>query len=79
LLFKYLIAEIIFGDKHIISAYEHAKRAFEEKKIRQILLLWKSYFMHQVRDNKTAIPKIGIKKDRADIAFIFIGDKISDN
>ena len=30
------------------------------------------------RQLKLAIPKIGIKKDHADIAFIFIGNKISD-
>jgi KEOPS complex subunit Cgi121 len=72
-------AEIIFGDKHIISAYEHAKRAFEEKtNTTNTLAMEILLYASGERQLKLAIPKIGIKKGRADIAFIFIGDKISD-
>lgn len=71
-------AKIIFDNKHIISAYEHAKRAFEQKtnttnSLAMEILLYTS----GERQLKFAIPKIGIKKGRVDIAIIFIGIKIT--
>jgi tRNA threonylcarbamoyladenosine modification (KEOPS) complex Cgi121 subunit len=72
-------ANMIFGDKHIISAYEHAIRAFEQKtnttnSLEMEILLYTS----GERQLKLAIPKIGIKKGQVYVAFIFIGDKITD-
>jgi tRNA threonylcarbamoyladenosine modification (KEOPS) complex Cgi121 subunit len=72
-------AEMIFEDTHLVSAYEHAKRAFEQKtnttnSLAMEILLYAS----GERQLKLAIPKIGVKKGQADIAFIFIGDKITD-
>ncbi len=72
-------AEIIFGHKHIISAYEHAKRAFEQKtNTTNTLAMEILLYASGERQLKLAIPKIGIKKDQVNIAFIFIGEKIND-
>ncbi len=70
-------AKSIFDNKHIISAYKHAKRAFEQKtnttnSLAMEILLYAS----GERQLKLAIPKIGIKKGQVDIAIIFIGIKI---
>ena len=62
-------AEIIFGRNHILSAYKHAKRAFEQKtnttnSLAMEILLYAS----GERQLKLAIPKIGVKKgDRVSI------------
>jgi tRNA threonylcarbamoyladenosine modification (KEOPS) complex Cgi121 subunit len=72
-------SNLIFGIKHIKSAYKHAKRAFEQKTnttnslVMEILL-----YASGERQLKLAIPKIGIKKDQKDFAFILIGVKISE-
>lgn len=71
-------AKSIFDNKHIISAYKHAKRAFEQKtnttnSLAMEILLYTS----GERQLKLAIPKIGIKKGQVDIAIIFIGIKIT--
>jgi len=72
-------AEMIFADKHIISAYEHAKRAFEQKtNTTNTLAMEILLYASGERQLKLAIPKIGVKKGQADIAIIFIGDKITD-
>ncbi len=72
-------AEIIFGRKHIISAYRHAKRSCEQKSnttnsLAMEILLYTS----GERQLKLAIPKIGVKKGLSSIAFILIGENITD-
>jgi len=72
-------AEIIFGKKHIISAYRHANRAFETKtnstnSLAMEILLYAS----GERQLKLAIPKTGVKKGKSCIAFILIGENITD-
>jgi KEOPS complex subunit Cgi121 len=72
-------AEIIFGKKHIISAYRHAKRAYEQNtnttnSLAMEILLYTS----GERQLKLAIPKTGVKKGRSSIAFILIGENITD-
>jgi KEOPS complex subunit Cgi121 len=72
-------AEIIFGKKHIISAYRHAKRAHEQntnttKSLAMEILLYVS----GERQLKLAIPKTGVKKGQSSIAFILIGENITD-
>ena len=72
-------AELIFGNIHIVSAYEHAIRAFKQKtnstnSLAMEILLYAS----GERQLKLAIPKIGIKKGLVEIAFIIIGEKITD-
>ena len=71
-------ARMIFGEKHIVSAFEHAKRAFEQKmnttnSLAMEILLYAS----GERQLKLAIPKMGVKKGQTDIVFIFVGGKIT--
>ena len=70
-------AELIYGKDHLTSSYNHAKRAFENKTntspdIEMELLLYSS----GERQLKKAIPKMGIKKEKTKIIFIFIDNKI---
>ena len=75
-------AELIYGKNHLISAYEHAKRAMDRKKnttnsIEMETLLYAS----GERQLKLAIPKMGVKKSSVSVALIFIAEsktKISD-
>jgi KEOPS complex subunit Cgi121 len=72
-------ADLIFGYNHLISAYEHAKRAMLRKtnttfSLEKEILLYAS----GERQLKLAIPKMGVKKGIANIAFIFAESKISD-
>ena len=69
-------ADMIYGEKHIISAVDHAKRSFDRKKnttnsLDMEILLYTS----GERQLKLAIPKMGIKKGSANILFVFIKDK----
>jgi KEOPS complex subunit Cgi121 len=72
-------AEMIFGKKHLISAYQHAKRAIEQgsnttNSISMELLLYSS----GERQLKIAIPKMGIKKEHTKIIFGIISEKITE-
>jgi len=77
-------AELIYDKNHLISAYKHAKRAFENKtntcnSLEMEILLYAS----GERQLKIAIPKIGVKKGNTSIVFIMINkedeiDKIVD-
>lgn len=71
-------ADIIYGKNPLISAFEHAKRSFERNKnttnsLEMEILLYAS----GERQLKTAIPKIGIKNGKSNIAFLLINNKIS--
>jgi len=73
-------AKMIYGEKHLVSAYEHAKRAIEEgsnttNSIAMEVLLYAS----GERQLKLGIPKMGIKKGQATIAFVFIGEKLTES
>jgi KEOPS complex subunit Cgi121 len=66
-------AELIYGKNHLISAYEHAKRAMDRKtnttnSIEMETLLYTS----GERQLKLAIPKMGVKKGNVSVASIFI-------
>ena len=66
-------ADFIFGEKHLISAFEHAKRAMERKtnttnSLEMEILLYAA----GERQLKKAIPKIGVKKGVNNLAFILI-------
>ena len=72
-------ADVIYGKNHLVSAVQHAVRAFDRKtnttnSLDKEILLYAS----GERQLKLAIPKTGVKKGKADIAFIFIGEKIVD-
>jgi KEOPS complex subunit Cgi121 len=70
-------ADVIYGKKHLLSAFNHAKRAFERKNnttnsIQMETLLYAS----GERQLKYAIPKMGIKKGKINIALLFITEQI---
>jgi KEOPS complex subunit Cgi121 len=72
-------ADLIFGKDHIISAVEHAKRSIERKtnttnSLEKEILLYTS----GDRQLKLAIPKMGVKKGRANIAFVFVNNENSE-
>jgi KEOPS complex subunit Cgi121 len=72
-------ADVIYGKNHIISAVEHAIRAMDGKtnttnSLGMEILLYSS----GERQLKIAIPKMGVKKGKANIAFVFTSEKISD-
>jgi KEOPS complex subunit Cgi121 len=78
-------ANVIYGKNHLISATEHAIRAFERKAnttnslVMEILL-----YASGERQLKLAISKMGIKAGKGNVAFVLIDDikdakgKISD-
>ena len=68
-------ADVIFGKKHLVSAFEHAARAFERKKnstnsLAMEILLYAS----GERQLKLAIPKVGVQNGKCNIAFVFVKD-----
>jgi KEOPS complex subunit Cgi121 len=68
-------ANVIFGKNHILSAVEHAKRAIDRKtnttnSIEMEILLYSS----GERQLKLAIPKMGVKQGKSNIAFVFLSD-----
>ena len=68
-------ADMIFGRNHIISAVEHAVRAFKRKtnttnSLAMEILLYTS----GERQLKLAIPKMGVKKGDGNIAFVFVNN-----
>ena len=71
-------ADLIFGKNHLLSAYEHAKRAFDRKtnttnSLEMEILLYAS----GERQLKTAIPKIGVKAGNSRVVFLFSNEKLS--
>jgi len=72
-------ADVIYGKNHIISAFEHAIRAMEGKtnttnSLSMEILLYSS----GERQLKLAIPKMGVRKGKANIVFVFAEGKVSD-
>jgi len=72
-------ADMIYDKIHLISAVEHANRAIEQKtdttnSLEMEILLYAS----GERQLKLAIPKMGVKKGRGNIAMVFTSGKISD-
>lgn len=72
-------ADLIYGKEHLISAYNHAKRAFDRgtnttNSLEMEILLYAS----GERQLKLAIPKMGVKEGEVNIALIF-GDKFDNS
>lgn len=68
-------ADLIYGERHIISAVEHAVRAMDQKtnttkSLEMEILLYAS----GERQLKLAIPKMGVKKGKLNIVFVLIND-----
>ena len=71
-------ADAIYGEKHLISAVEHATRAIKRKtnttnSLEMEILLYAS----GERQLKLAIPKMGVKEGNVNVAFTII-DKTSE-
>ena len=71
-------ADLIYGKNHLLSAYEHAKRAISRKtnttnSLEMEILLYAS----GERQLKTAIPKIGVKAGNSRVVFLFSNGKLS--
>jgi KEOPS complex subunit Cgi121 len=72
-------ADMIYGKIHLNSAFEHAKRAIDQKtnttnSFEMEILLYAS----GERQLKLAIPKMGVKKGNANVAFVLTNGTISD-
>ena len=72
-------SDVIYGINHLNSAFEHAVRAMDRKtnttkSLEMEILLYAS----GERQLKNAIPKMGVKKGKANIAILFSDGKISD-
>ena len=68
-------ADLIYGEKHLLSAFEHAKRAIEQEtnttnSFEMEIILYAS----GERQLKIAIPKMGVKTGKNNLAFIFINN-----
>jgi len=78
-----LDADIVYGKNHLVSAVEHAVRAFKRKtNTTNTLAMEILLYASGERQLKLAIPKIGIKTGKVNIAFVFVkkaDDKISDS
>lgn len=76
-------ADLIYGEKHLISAYEHAERAMKQKtnttnSLEMEILLYAA----GERQLKIAIPKMGIRKGNSNLAIVVVNyksDKIINN
>ena len=72
-------ADLVYGKDHLISASEHATRAFERGKnstnsLAMEILLYAS----GERQIQKSIQKLGVKKGKSNVAFVFDG-KVSDD
>ena len=72
-------ADIVYGKNHLISASQHAVRAFGQKKnstnsLAMEILLYAS----GERQIQKAIQKVGIKKGNVNIALVFV-DEVQEN
>ncbi len=68
-------ADVIYGEKHLVSALIHAKRAFEKgKNTTNTLEMEILLYAAGERQLKLAIPKIGFKKGEVTIAALFYND-----
>lgn len=68
-------ADLIYGEKHLISAFEHAKRAIKQKtNTTNSLEMEIMLYAAGERQLKNAIPKMGVKKGKSNLAFIFVNN-----
>jgi len=72
-------ADLIYGKNHLISAVDHAIRAMERKtNTTNSLAMEILLYAAGERQLKLAIPKMGVKKGVANIAFVIVHDKKRD-
>jgi len=75
-----LNADMIYGTNHLISSVDHAKRSMSQKNnttnsLSMEILLYAS----GERQLKLAIPRMGVKQGKSNVAFVFADGKISDS
>ena len=69
-------ADMIYGEIHLFSAFNHAQRAMKRKtNTTNSLEMETLLYASGERQLKLAIPKIGIKKGKENIAFLIISEK----
>jgi KEOPS complex subunit Cgi121 len=68
-------AELIYGKDHIISAIDHAKRAFtQDQKISESLAMEILLYSSGEYQIKNALAKLGLKENTKKIAILFLND-----
>jgi len=74
-----LDADVIYGKDHLVSAVQHAKRAFEQgKNATNSLAMEILLYASGERQIQKSIQKVGVKKGQRNIALVFDG-KLSDD
>ena len=69
-------ADMVFGEIHLMSAFKHAKRAIDRKtNTTNSLEMETLLYAAGERQLKLAIPKIGIKRGKVNIAFLLISEE----
>jgi KEOPS complex subunit Cgi121 len=72
-------ADLIYGKDHLLSSYEHAKRAVNRKlNITKSLGMELLLYASGERQIKKALDKIGIKKNSVNLAILIHGRSISE-
>jgi KEOPS complex subunit Cgi121 len=72
-------ADLTYGKNHLVSAVDHAVRAMERKtNTTNSLAMEILLYAAGERQLKLAIPKMGVKKGDANIAFVVVDDKKRD-
>ena len=68
-------ADMVFGRTHVITSYEHAKRAFdEERNASRSLAMEVLLYMSGERQISTAIEKMGIKDGTREFCIVLLGE-----
>jgi len=68
-------ADVIFGEKHLISAAKHAMRAFKQKtNSTNSLAMETMLYASGERQIKLAIEKMGVQKNKSNIALVLISE-----
>jgi KEOPS complex subunit Cgi121 len=68
-------ADLVFGTEHLVSAYDHANRAFKSRtNIAKTLATEMLLYASGLRQISKAIEKIGIRKGTKKVAVAFLGE-----
>jgi KEOPS complex subunit Cgi121 len=74
-----LDADVVYGNDHLVSALQHAKRAFEQgRNATNSLAMEILLYASGERQIQKSIQKVGIKTGQRNIAFVFDGNISND-
>jgi KEOPS complex subunit Cgi121 len=74
-----LDANVVYGKDHLVSAVQHAKRAFEQgRNATNSLAMEILLYASGERQIQKSIQKVGVKAGRGNIAFVFDGNISND-